>query len=70
MLRTKGISPKAIAPTVAALTAFAVDKITDPTTEGLVVALIGLAGLVLLPPGDVTADPPVKRRLRRRAVAS
>lgn len=67
MLRTKGLSPKAIAPLTVAITAFAVDKITDASTETLVVALIGFVGVILLPPGDVTTDPPVRRRLRRKA---
>lgn len=69
MLKTKGISPKVIGPLVTALTAFSIDKIEDTSTEALVVALIGTAAAIPLPPGDVEMVPTtgsVVKRTRSR----
>jgi hypothetical protein len=55
MARTRGLSPKIIAPVAAALAAFAQAKIHDQATAALVVSLIGAAGLYLAPPGVVEA---------------
>lgn len=67
MARTKGLSPKVTGPLVAALTAFAVDKIADSATESLVVAAIGVAAAIILPAGEQTEEPgPIKKVLKKK----
>lgn len=65
MTRTRGVSPKIIGPFVTALSAFITAKVHDDATAALLVAAVGTAAAILLPPGEITTDPREPRRIAR-----
>lgn len=55
-MRTKGLSPKIIAPVATALSAFIVAKVHDEATAYLLVAIVGAVGLYVAPAGEQLGD--------------